>query len=246
MKNLIRNVKTLRQGYEELHQLSCQTAVLMTTDSAEFEAFGIDQTEKVDLEELTESFNQRDFDEKFELIQKLKTDLKNQKAKELLLNIYKFETEFDVQWSKSAASVSAANLGNISQDSDLKLLSKAKAFVNALGNLEIVNTQSAIYLALQQSIADFSKAIEEQQTAILERKIATEMRQGQAIELFNKVRRIREFGKRMWQIKGEKARSEAYLLPKSKAQSEVSETFNSIEVKVNANEMEPNEPITNS
>ncbi len=246
MKNLITNVKTLRLGYEGLHQLSCQTVVLMTTDSAEFEAFGIDQTEKVDLQESTDSFNQRDFDEKFELMQKLKTDAKNQKAKELLLNIYKFETEFGVQWTKTAVSVSAANLGSISQDSDLKLLSKAKAFVNALGNLAIVNTQSATYLALQQSIADFSKAIEEQQTAILERKIATEMRQEQAMELFNKVRRIREFGKRMWQLKGEKARSDAYLLPKIKAQTEVSETFSSIEIKVNDSEMEPNELITNS
>ncbi len=246
MIKLVSNVKALHLGYEELHQLSCQTVVLMTTDSAEYESVGIDQSEKVDLQELTDSFNNRDFDEKYSLIQKLKTETKNQKVQELVSNIYKFENIFGVQWSKLGFNISVSNLGSLSQDNDLKLLSKAKAFVNAVSNLNIIDKQSETYLALEQSIIDLAKAIEGQQTAMIERKIATEMRTAQAFELFHKVRRIREFGKRMWQLKGEKARSDAYLMPRSKPKQESSASENEIEVLVDEQLIKSNPYNSNS
>lgn len=222
MNYLTKNVRVLRQGYEELYQLSYQTAEQMVTDSTELAEFGIDQTEIDGFKNLSVLFNNRDFDQKFLFNQKLKTDAKNKTGVELMRAIYKLQTQVNLEWVDLELDFSAFEFGAISNDTDLELLFKAKTVVNLLSDSTIVSINAETLSDLLLKVNAFEKTIDEQRTAFLQRKVGTQLRRAEADKLYVQVRKYRELGKRMWLLNGDQERSDAYLMPQSR--SDKSET----------------------
>jgi hypothetical protein len=216
MTYLTKNVRVLHQGYEELYQLSYQTAEQMVTDSTELAEFGIDQAEIDGFKNLSVSFNNRDFDEKFLFNQKLKTDAKTKASVELMRAIYKLQTKVDLEWIDLGIDFSIFEFGAISRDNDLELLHKAKAGVNLLTASDTVSVDLTILNDLTQKVDAFEKAIDEQRFAFLQRKVGTKLRQAEANALYFQMRKYRELGKRMWLLNGDQERSDSYLMPASR------------------------------
>ncbi len=219
MNKTIKNVPTFRQGYEELYQLGCQTAVLMTTDSKEFEEFGIDQTRIAGLQNLCDSFNQRKVDEAYVLIQKLKTLEKYQAAQELMRTLYILETQVNLQWADLGFSFRSFKLGSISKDNELELLTKAKSIIKIMSEQAEIYVSTDLLDAVAQKIELFEVAIDAQKQANKQRHSAAKLRQAQAASFFAQIRKYRELGKRIWIIKGNKARSKDYVMPRNKRNS---------------------------
>jgi len=213
MKKTVKKVRAPRQGNEELYQLGCQTVVLMTTDSQEFAEFGIDQARIAGLQNLCDSFNQRKVDEAYVLLQKLKTFEKQQAAQELLRELYKLEAQVNFQWADLGIGFSPFKLGSISNSSDLELLSKAKTSIKSLSEQTEIWVNTDLLDAVAQKADWFEEAIEAQKNAARERSVGAKLRQAQAASFYAQIRKYRALGKKIWFIKGEYARSKAYLMP---------------------------------
>ena len=222
MEKSIKNVRTFRLDYEELYQLSCQTIELMTTDSAEFASFGIDQTAKVSLQNLAERFRYRPFDELSMLAQKLATQTRNEKADELQLDLVKLETKIRTVFGRKSPfykMLDISALSTLTPDEIVKKVDVIKMVVE--GNFKDVFAtilSSAEMEGLMQKANDLRAAILNQELASRERVLHTHTRNEQANELYREVSKIRYVGKQMWAYSNY-AKSRMYLMPQFKTRT---------------------------
>ena len=207
-----KNTQLFRLTNEELYQLSYQTVSLMKTDAAEFAKYGVDQAAIDELKSLSDSFNFRDFDLKYVMVQKAATEQKENLAEELRLMIYHLGLQVDLLWRKSSLNFAHLKLGNISQDNDYELSAKAKASVNVLSSYSELQPVADLLTELNAKNNEFRKLLDETREKKTNRYLATQSRIALGNQLFVEVRTYRELGRKMWATQ-DYVRSQAYLMP---------------------------------
>lgn len=247
MNKDLKNVRFFRLGYEEVYQLGCQTADLLTTDSAEFATFGIDQSAKDNLNGLLINFKKRSFDQILLLKQETATEAKNNKAGELRKKFVMLEANLRNNFGRKSAIYKRFGLNSISSMSELELCSTAKMIVRFVNDdfssiLKFVVSEEMLttFETLSNELNDL---IVKQDVAMRNRKLATDLRIEEANKLYAEISKIRYIGKKMW-AGISKTKQEAYLMPKlSSVSTEVNEeeTF-----EVNNPVIDEDEEVSNS
>ena len=204
-------------SYEEVDQLSLQTYSLMQRDAAEFSLFGIDQVQQDSFKALSDSFNKRDFDEQFLLMQKSKTYAKDKVVDEIRIDIYNLEMKVDFAWKAKGESFKSLKLGGVSKDNDLELSTKAKLCVNLLTESIVDFAEVGITLemleALSNKASNLRQLIDQQRLAEYKRHIAQSERLALANELYSEMMRFRNLGRKMWATTNYEL-SQSYVMPK--------------------------------
>jgi hypothetical protein len=217
-----RNVRTFRQGYEEVYQLGYQTADLMVTDSAEFAKYGIDHTAQENLTALLERLKFRSIDEIELLGQKLATESKDMEVENFRLFLIGVENRLYTHFGANSPFYKMFELSSISTLEAMQLVEKARlAYAIMQGRYK--DEFGAIF-TLEQVAELTAKAdavhqkVNEKVVATAERRAATDMRYETANQAYSEIKRIRRIGKQMWAYT-DYEKSRRYTMPSYHSQS---------------------------
>jgi len=210
-------VSNIPYSFEEVDQLGFQTCGLLQRDAVEFSSFGIDQQKADEYKALSDSFNKRDFDEEFLIIQKEKRQMKDTIAEEIRIEIYNLSLKVNLVMELSGENFSSLRLGAISQTNDYELATKAKVYASILtkriADFSEVGVTVEMLDDLSIKVDNFRMAIDEFVIAVQNRHMAQSSRIVLANKLHAETIKYRTLGRKMWAVT-DYERSQSYVMPK--------------------------------
>jgi len=227
MTTIKKTVRNFRQGYEDLYQLGNQTVSYVVTDLDKFSKYGITQQTADELKQLAEEVGQ-DFDVLFLTQQKFATLKKDELEKEVIGLFVDFQINLNLSTTKSPLAVDAFGVSNISNLTASQLAEKAILCYNLLtmdsAHIFGLDTTESFRESLREKGESLRNLIDVQNLMEQKRHLATQVRVKKANELYDKISKIRQTGRKMW-ASTDYVKSNSYRMPSSKKRLPQSESF---------------------
>jgi len=210
--------KKFNFAYEKLYHISKFIAIMMERDLEEFSNYGIYQKDIDEFRQLCEEFIKIEPDAVLLGTQMFKTEDKNQYVEEIRKMLYRIMLSVrNIAKQEKVVYVQFRN-EIISKLTDNELVSQARVTIKIISKrIELFEDQGINQYFLDNFIGKINAleaAYLEQQIAISERDIATQIRINKANNVFELLNKYSYIGKNMWAIVGDEARGNDYIINK--------------------------------
>jgi len=199
----------------DLLQLGYDTLALTERDAQELAIYGINNEQKESLLQSVTAFATVQFDELYEQRQMLATDIKNGLASELKTIMRQVMIMLESAYSTNNIMYVSLRNTEISKMTDTELVIKAKSTAQILNEnisyLQQFGVTAEIIANLNSKADNLSEKLKEQTVAIQNRDNATQLRINIANNLYEKISKIRNIGRKMW-IEKDEALSNDYVI----------------------------------
>jgi len=212
-------------SYEKLYQLGVQIISSMERDIEEFAKYGITEELLNEFRTLNQEFVTSDYDNQLLANQMYKTEQKNIKAEEIRSELYSIMLKIRVHEEKTSITYLQFDNEEIYNFSDYVLASQFRKSIAIIKDaLDLFSNYGFTEELLDNYsllLEDFIMSIDEQNVAINLRDISTQERHLKANRVYDLLAKYSYIGRTMW--RNDEARSNDYVIYKTKSIKDVSE-----------------------